>query len=486
MATSMSSNKLVWVGVALLVGLVAVAAINASNSDKPDVPRTQSKNQNEDQKKSKSEDGDTVVETLKEVQAKYEKSEREKAELAEKFDKMERTLNRLANKKTGDGFEPKEDPRVAQLTEFVGALQNQVSTLTDEMTNQTKDRLTGANGYEVTDSDLGIEGQGNGKSKRNALSLSPQALPGYVTVKPMTRTQLLTMDPKLAEKMVGKELKLPSGLPSAKNSQSGFKSVSTELAPPKPYYTIPKRATGFEAVAMTALIGTVPVGGKVQDPFPARFILGGENLATNGIRIPGLKGIVFDGIARGNWNLSCVSVTLTGATYTFQDGRVQHMEFGSNQGGQKNLSQSPFSEAEGNRGIGYIADPYGTPCIAGERISDAPKKLAAIGFLGAAKSYFDAKAAAETTSNENVLGGSSTSVTGNKAAFVENETYGNTVETVMDFANRRWRDTFDVVFVKPNQKVSLMITHDLLIDYHSDARKVAYNQGETSHVNSMD
>jgi integrating conjugative element protein (TIGR03752 family) len=485
MATSMSSNKLVWVGVALLVGLVAIAIIN-SNSDKPDAVASQAKKDSKSASNAKAPDGDTVVETLKEVTAKYEKAEREKADLADKVGKLERSINRLGNKKTVDG-EPKEDPRVVQLTEFVGALQNQVSTLTNEMTNQSKTRLTGANGYEVTDYDLGIDGQPSSKNKRNLLAFTPQALPGYVTVKPMTRTQLLTMDPKLAESMVGKDLKLPSGLPSAKNSQSGFKSVSTELAPPpKPYYTIPKRATGFEAVAMTALIGTVPVGGKVQDPFPARFILGGKNLATNGIRIPGLKGIVFDGIARGNWNLSCVSVTLTGATYTFQDGRVQHMEFGSNQGGQKNLSQSPFSEAEGNRGIGYISDPFGTPCIAGERISDAPKKLAAMGFLGAAKSYFDAKAAAETTSNENVLGGSSTSVTGNKSAFVENETYGNTVETVMDFANRRWRDTFDVVFVKPNQKVSLMITHDLLIDYHSDARKVAYNQGENAHVNSMD
>jgi integrating conjugative element protein (TIGR03752 family) len=309
----------------------------------------------------------------------------------------------------------------------------------------------------------------------------------------MTRTQVLTADPKLAQKLLGssgalgKELKIPSGLPSANHSNSGFKNLAAdELTPAKPVYTIPKRTTGFTAVAMTALIGTVPVAGKVQDPFPARFILGDTNLATNGIYIPGLKGIVFDGIARGNWNLSCVSVTLTGATYTFQDGRIQHMEFGNNQSGQKNLSQSPFSESEGTRGVGYIADPYGTPCIAGERISDAPRQLAAMGFLGAAKSYFDAKAASETSSNENILGGSSTSVTGNKSAFVENETYSNVMETMMDFAGKRWRDTFDVIFVKPNQPVSLMITHDLFIDYHSDARKVAYNPGETTHVNSMD
>src|SRR5690606_11268554 len=78
-----------------------------------------------------------------------------------------------------------------------------------------------------------------------------------------------------------------------------------------PNYTIPARATGFDAVALTALIGRVPVSGSVVDPFPVKLVLGQDNLAANGHHIPGLDGIILDGIAQGDWTLGCVSVKLT-------------------------------------------------------------------------------------------------------------------------------------------------------------------------------
>jgi len=484
MATnSMSSNKLVWVGVALLVGLVVMAIINSSNEK----PKTTSSENKPVAETKKAEDGDTVSETLQEVRAKYEKSEEVNANLNEKLSKLETQLNRLANRTTASG-EQKPDPRVEDLQKFVGALGDQMSQLTKEVTQEKSNQIAGENGYEVTDEDLGIDSKSS--SKKNLIGLpSPQALPGYVTIKPMTRTQLLTADPKLADTLFSQQFsgtkKLPSnsvktGLPNS------LGSLKAEISPPKTYYTIPARGTVFKAKAMTALIGTVPLGGKVQDPFPARFIVGDKNLATNGIHIPGLRGIIFEGIARGNWNLSCVSVSLTGATYTFADGRIQHMEIDTQGGNKKNKARSPFAENEGSQSIGYLSDPQGVPCVAGKRITDAHKQLITMGVMGAAKSYFDAKAAAETTSSENILGGSNTSVTGNKSAFIENETYANTVETAMDFYTRRMRDTFDVIYRDPGAEVSLLITQDLPIDYHEDARKVAYSQEGNRHAKTMD
>ena len=47
---------------------------------------------------------------------------------------------------------------------------------------------------------------------------------------------------------------------------------------------------------MTAMIGRVPVGGRVGDRFPVKVILGDDTLSANGHRIPGLKGIVFSGL----------------------------------------------------------------------------------------------------------------------------------------------------------------------------------------------
>lgn len=482
MATnSMSSNKLVWVGVAALVGLVVMAAINSSNEK----PKTLGNKNQPVVETKKSEDGDTVSETLQTVKAKYEKSENENAKLNEKLEKMQTQLTRLANSKSAPGDTPP-DPRVEEMGRFLDALGNQVTDLTKEVTKEKSNQIAGENGYEVTDEDLGI----GGSSKKNPLGLGgAQALPGYVTIKPMTRTQLLTTDPKLAEKLFSQQLSGKKSLPSNTNKSalpSNLNSLKAEVSPPKTYYTIPARGTVFKAKAMTALIGTVPLGGKVQDPFPARFIVGDKNLATNGIHIPGLRGIIFEGIARGNWNLSCVSVSLTGATYTFADGRIQHMEIDTEGGNKKNKARSPFAENEGSQSIGYLSDPQGVPCVAGKRITDAHKQLITMGVLGAAKSYFDAKAAAETTSSENILGGSNTSVTGNKSAFIENETYANTVETTMDFYTRRMRDTFDVIYRDPGAEVSLLITQDLPIDYHEDARKVAYSQGGNRHAKTMD
>ncbi len=140
-------------------------------------------------------------------------------------------------------------------------------------------------------------------------------------------------------------------------------------------------------------------------------------------------------------------------------------------------SNSPFAEGEASASIGYITNPQGVPCISGRRVTDAHKQLFTMGMLGAAKSYFDAKAAAETTTTDNPLGGGSTSVTGNQAAFINNQTYSDSMDTVMDFYSKRMRDTFDVIYVDPAAKVSLNITQDLYIDYNSDARKLAYNNG---------
>lgn len=383
-------------------------------------------------------------------------------------------------------------------------MKEQVRTLTDNVLQTDKVRANGDSGgnsgYEVSSYDLGWDDAEEGSSKKSKDFVpGPKPMPGYVAVRPMTKTRFLNTDPQLAEKLLREKMQQGSdGLSTIASSigQSApseltntVKAASAKTVPVvKPYRTIPKRATGFEAIGMTALIGTVPVGGKVQDPFPVKFILGEENFAANGIHIPGLKGIVVEGIARGNWNLSCVAATLTGASFTFADGTVRDLEYEREQGGDSNGAQatSPFAEGEGNRGIGYIANPQGIPCVPGTRFTDAHKQLFTMGLLGAAKSYFDAKAAAETTTTENSLGGGSTLVTGDKSAFINNQTYSDSVTTAMDFYDKRMRDTFDVIYVEPARKVMLHFTRELHVDYRSDARKVAYSFGGNRHGFSMD
>ncbi|HRH76264.1 MAG TPA: TIGR03752 family integrating conjugative element protein, partial [Cellvibrionaceae bacterium] len=261
-----------------------------------------------------------------------------------------------------------------------------------------------------------------------------------------------------------------------------------------PYYTLHANSTAMDATAMTAMIGRVPVGGRVGDRFPVKVILGDDTLSANGHRIPGLKGIVFSGLATGNWNLSCVSVALTSATFVFKDGRIQHLPStikSENDGLAKELEGSDPLASQGsqrvNQSIGYISTRDGVPCIGGKRITDAEKQLFTMGVLGAARSYFDAKAKAETTQIASLSNGVSGSVvTGNSTKFANNETAANSIGTVMDFYKDRMRDTFDVIFVDPGQPVAVNIERDLLIDYNTNARKIVYNHDGGAYEHSLD
>lgn len=487
MATSMSSNKLVWVLVAVLGVAVGAAVINSRNEPQATSQQPQQTGATGGKRTSEQlEDGDTVSETIREVSARYTAQVDENTRLKENQAALERRLEQLEGKSQTNGTTASflDDPMFGQMKTELDSMRDDFKVLSENVRKDAQDKTAQQNGYEVTEDDLGWgDGSGSTTDKKSAVS-NARSLPGYVTIRPMTRSQLLDFDPAMAESALKQKMAGLSG-----NNQSGSQSGITNTLKSAsgnateevtPHYTIPARGTIFESVAMTALIGTVPLGGKVNDPFPAKFIVGEENLATNGLRIPGLKGIVFEGIARGNWNLSCVAVSLTAATYTFTDGRIQHMQYDQQQGGgndQGAKTASPFAGGEAASSIGYITNPQGVPCIPGKRVTDAHKQLFTMGVLGAAQSYFDARAEAETTSTANSLGGGSTVVTGDKAAFVNNQTYSDSVGAVMDFYSRRMRDTFDVIYVEPAAKVSLNITQDLYIDYHSDARKLAYNQG---------
>ena len=91
----------------------------------------------------------------------------------------------------------------------------------------------------------------------------------------------------------------------------------------KPVYTIPENATLMGSVAMTALIGRVPVDGTVNDPYPFKVLVGPENLTANGIDLPDVAGAVMSGTASGDWTLSCVRGQVESITFVFTDGTIR-------------------------------------------------------------------------------------------------------------------------------------------------------------------
>ena len=476
----MRTNKLVWGGLGLIIVFVVIVVINKFNEPAPKTQNTVT-----DQEDSKTKvtpvaiEGDTIVETMKQTNARYEASQKRVKELQTQNALIN---DRLESLERSNGT-AKGDNRIDLAMNKFGEMSGELKNLTSQfIQQQQKFETTSANGYEFTDGDLGWDGsQGSsgktrGYGKQQEQAPSYRKLSGYASVPVISNT---------ASASINFESPEPTPDESSKSGLSGLDEI-IEVDEITPHYTIPARSTLLDAVAMTAMIGRVPIGDKLKDPFPVKIIVGNNNLATNGLNIPGLDGIVFEGIATGNWNLSCASVALTAATFTFQDGRVQHLE--SSNGKRSTISSlNPIGESKSKSSIGYISNKMGVPCITGQRVTDAPKKIATVGILGLAGSYFNARAESEVTNRTDIGGGSNSTVSGDVGKFEANRMAADAVGTVNDFYISRNRDTFDAIVVQPGAKVVLHITSDLLIDYHSNARKLVYSHNNRgSHEKSLD
>ena len=170
----------------------------------------------------------------------------------------------------------------------------------------------------------------------------------------------------------------------------GSDALNTDI----PVYTVPRNATLIGSTGMTALVGRVPIQGQVRDPMPFKVITGKENLAANGLRIPGIEGMIWSGTAIGDWTLSCVTGKLESVTFVFEDGTIQTLSSDDNQlGGSSGNSASGAKD----RPLGWISDARGIPCITGERKTNAPAFLTQRIGVMALEAAGEAAAAAETT-----------------------------------------------------------------------------------------
>ena len=152
---------------------------------------------------------------------------------------------------------------------------------------------------------------------------------------------------------------------------SAAASKQLEVMQPKPAYTVPRNATLIGSTAMTALIGRIPDEGQVRDPMPFKVITGPENLAANGLTVPGVQGMIWSGTAVGDWTLSCVTGRLESVTFVFDDGTIRTLS-----------SDDRSMEASGQGGrdlsLGWVSDAQGVPCISGERKTNAAAFLSSV------------------------------------------------------------------------------------------------------------
>ena len=241
------------------------------------------------------------------------------------------------------------------------------------------------------------------------------------------------------------------------------------IAPAKPAYTVPANATLIGSIAMTALIGRVPVDGTVADPYPFKVVIGTENLTANSIDLPGLAGAVVSGVASGDWTLSCVRGHIRTFTFVFRDGTIRTLP---EEGGSGGTDKS---------NLGWISDASGIPCVSGERKSNAAQYLGTQSLLTAA----GAGAASLIQSDDGrityVTNGDAIGTVGITASDAMGRILAGGVQDMSQWVNKLYGQAFAAIYVRPGAQVAVHLDQTLKLDFDAHGRKVDHTK-RVSHV----
>jgi integrating conjugative element protein (TIGR03752 family) len=254
-------------------------------------------------------------------------------------------------------------------------------------------------------------------------------------------------------------------------------------AEPKPVYTIPANSTLMGSVAMTALIGRISIDGTVTDPYPFKVLVGPENLTANGIELPDVAGAVMSGNASGDWTLSCVRGQILSITFVFNDGTIRTVP--SSTGNSQANNRSSNGGAGFSGGLGWISDPYGIPCVSGERKSNAQQYLGTQALVtaagaGAASLIKDESGNFSYANADGTVG--AVGITGNEAA---GQILMGGVRDISSWVNKLYGEAFAAVYVQPGAQVAIHINEEIAIDFDGAGRKVDHALGE-SYVQNLD
>ncbi|MCH2557399.1 MAG: TIGR03752 family integrating conjugative element protein [Alcanivorax sp.] len=251
-------------------------------------------------------------------------------------------------------------------------------------------------------------------------------------------------------------------------------------SPLQAVYTVPSNATLMGSVAMTALIGRVPIDGTVNDPYPFKVVIGPDNLTANGIELPDVAGAVVSGTASGDWTLSCVRGQIRSITFVFQDGTIRTLPEEDGRNNSSNRSNDNILD-----GLGWISDPHGIPCVSGERRSNAQQFLGTQALITAAGA--GAASLIDSDSGQVSYIGSDGSL--GTVGITANEAMGRIlaggVQEMSQWVNKLYGQAFAAVYVEPGAQVAVHIEQPLNIDYDAKGRRVDHRLGG-SHGSDLD
>ena len=234
-----------------------------------------------------------------------------------------------------------------------------------------------------------------------------------------------------------------------------------EEPPADPRYTIPPSSIVY-ATALTSLVGRIPVNGRLETPWRFKLISSGRNLTSRRFEVPGLEGVIWTGIAHGDYTLSCVSGTIDTISYVFDDGSVH-------------TQRSPVDPDDVTNGIGWISDERGNPCIKGDLKTNVPqairRSVVAGTFAGLAQGYADAQSTRSTDSS----GTRSTTVTGDAAEYALASAASEAISASNQWLQRHLGQSFDAIYVPAGREVVIHIEQQVHIDEQPGGRRLDHS-----------
>lgn len=255
-----------------------------------------------------------------------------------------------------------------------------------------------------------------------------------------------------------------------------------------PYYTIPAGSDLGRTTLLSALIGEVPVEGKLMQPlFPFSAIINrGDLMAANGIPLPpNISGMKVNGYAIGVGsfldNISCVRAYVTSALFVFDDGHFVTV-------GKEQMTGT--AEMVNNESLGYLTTAFGNPCIKGQYFTNAPRVLTALVASDGIKGFGNALSQWQMsyTANANGATGIPTGSMGNYA--LGGALSQGTVKAA-DWLEKRIQGSFDMVFVPASQRyrptqLSFHVTQTINLDKETNGRVLDYGHlQQTAHDFSL-
>ncbi|PJE14467.1 TIGR03752 family integrating conjugative element protein [Legionella sp.] len=251
-----------------------------------------------------------------------------------------------------------------------------------------------------------------------------------------------------------------------------------------PYYTIPAGSDLGNTTLLSALIGEVPIDGKLMQPlFPFSAIISrGDLMASNGVPLPpDISGMKISGYAIGVGsfldNISCARAYVTSVLFTFQDGHFVVV-------GKDQMSNSV--DLVNNESLGYLTTAYGNPCIHGKYYTNAPRVLMAMMATGGAQGVGNALSQWQMTyfAGPN---GATAAPTGSFGPYAAGGALSEGTAKGGDWLEKRIQGSFDMVFVpasvpyrigavqqfRPN-RMSLHLTQTINLDKQPQGRVLDY------------